>query len=320
MPLSISEGSIDATLCMTKELWHFIALGPSGNVIPMPPQNVLLKDEQKVLGGGARNAILNNTAVHAVYYLALDAISHHLIIETNAGLARIHQAFIRAGVGVIDASGIETPQKVLQGYTARKWETPPEHDGSRPRTPFEKAHRRWGMGLDRSRADLEVFLDKVFVLQELSNALAVEMEAQLPPEIVAEENEMAAADAAWVAAGGEPRVRETNPRQVWFDMLKKHPHWATMTLLGDKGAAIQSHPHNFPPDAGWGPFTFRVSNPVFDDFCRVHAEITGCSPSASTFVSILGFGSKWATMGTVHAKTGKFEAVGWAFICSTIPH
>jgi hypothetical protein len=325
---ALDLGGIDRCDELSKELWHLITRDPAGNVIPMPPQRPLLKDESEMLGtlGGwewARNAILNNTQVHALYYLALDAVSHHLVIETNAGLARVHQAFIRAEVevGVMDQAEVEAPRRrVLEGYTAREWETPHESDDPHPLSPFDRAQRRWGGGIDISRAELEIFIDKLFLLQELSTALAVEMEAQLPPELVAQENESAATEAAWVAGGGEPRVHDSSPRQRWFDMLKKHPHWATMTVLGDKGAIIQSHPRNFPSDAGWGPFAFTVSNPVFADFCRVHVEVTGCSPCSGTLISILGFGSQWAKIGLIHEGTGLIQACGWAFVAGTIPH
>ena len=60
-------------------------------------------------------AMLDNTQVHALYYLEFDAMGHHVIVETQGGLARTHQSFIRAR--------LETPfgKTITSGYTARDW-------------------------------------------------------------------------------------------------------------------------------------------------------------------------------------------------------
>ena len=60
-------------------------------------------------------AMLDNTQVHALYCLEFDAMGHHVIVETQGGLARTHQSFIRAR--------LETPfgKTITSGHTARDW-------------------------------------------------------------------------------------------------------------------------------------------------------------------------------------------------------
>eukprot|EP00035_Acanthoeca_spectabilis_P037749 m.47231 g.47231 ORF g.47231 m.47231 type:complete len:418 (+) comp8833_c0_seq1:115-1368(+) len=315
----IDLGGIDRCDMLTDEVWGLITHDPHGNVIPMPPANQL-NPRAKMANTGhlLRDLILDNTSLHAVYYFKLNAISHHLIIETNRGLARIHQAFIQAGVAPLDlGSGVEGEQFVLQGYTARDWAT--NTSSHRPQTPphtlFSTACAKWGGGRDLTRDELAEFYDKLIELQTLAFDIAKAMEANLPPKIVEEEKAM-------FSQSSPGNLVEKPPRGEWFDLLKENPEYSTMTSTGDPydGVSLVSHPRNFPPTAAWGPFKFDVPGELFGTFSELHAELTGCLPNASTLVSILGFGSQCFRLSGVHKGTGQPEALGWSYVAGSIPH
>jgi hypothetical protein len=131
----------------------------NGRVGHLDNANEFVDTMLNVVGGGAfvpkkpftrevwYDLLLNNTAHHCVYFCHFYQIAQGLVLETQAGNARVYQASI---TGPMDINGVMLTKP---GYTAREWvATRPKSEWS---TELRDAHARWGGGKELTRGELK---------------------------------------------------------------------------------------------------------------------------------------------------------------------
>lgn len=97
-----------------------------------------------------RKELLSTTG-HKIYWLELEAVQHHLIIEKCGGRYRVFQSYIQ--------DGLES-----SGYTAGEWCTLYS-------LPTNKTHKKYGGGLTLGDTEINEYLDTIVELQKVTKAL-----------------------------------------------------------------------------------------------------------------------------------------------------
>ena len=126
----------DTTGCddLCRKIW--------GTMAETPPATSLSRDWAVY-----RDEILHQTG-HKLYWIALDMIGHHFLIESVDSRFRLHQSYVVDGI----PGG---------GFTARQWTLAAETLSPSLLLHGSKAHARWGGGRTFGRQACEVILDIV---------------------------------------------------------------------------------------------------------------------------------------------------------------
>eukprot|EP00729_Bicosta_minor_P011605 gene11605-4546_t len=189
-PLSIKYGNIRNLDPATDAYdWTIYDL-PEGS--PPAPYPDTLKECLGAKTSQFSDVVANNTATHNIYFCQMDAIGHHLIIETNGGISRIYQSFVK---GTEDLQiGPEEKLTVKTGYTVGEWTRKAPKDQKKINPTYKRAKLAFGCGKDLARADVMHFIDTLLEIQSLSDRITEVIYQQIP-SAVRKANDQQVADA-----------------------------------------------------------------------------------------------------------------------------
>jgi len=271
-------------------LWNTVAQG-----VPMPPRQQLTKD--------MKNMFLNNTAGHHLYFLGLDQIGHHIILETRAGMARMFQSFMKS-------STVETSE--VMGFSGREWITGEPDSGVTPLlATVLRARKRWNVPNNLHRSEIEQLLDLIFQLQETAAAIADEMVLQLPASIRTQQ-------VAYEAKTHTARSEGKEKHQIegflsWAKHLNDNPSHVSSFKVDDATHVVGS-------DFYQGePFHFKLPKAQTNSMECAFKDLTGHSTLGVYWIKALLF-KDWKTQFATHKLTKTPEAIGWTVMMTTIPH
>ena len=204
--------------------------------------------------------IMHKTADHSLYILTLDAVGHHLILETHLGCARLWQSYVR---DTIDFCG----RMVATGYTARQW------GARRPVaswTPaMAAAHARWGGGKELSPKELDELLALLLRLQQLADEVAGARRRSMPAHLLAVEAAYEAKVEGLRRSGVTKVEIESSPIAVWAHELRQRIH--TVSMSPDASAIFEDAAHT------GSPLLVSIPVPLAAQFAAAFAELTGQS-------------------------------------------
>lgn len=280
----------------------------------VPPAGAMPKDLE---------ALVLDSPGHWLYWLGLEQVGHHLLIEACDGVWRGYQALARAPGEEAADRGFESFGGILlegraagvpRGYTARAWAAAVAGDetiaqgmdaeggaGNVPLgLPEPAAYTLWGGGRDLTRAEVACVLVLVRRLQELAQPLAAKLREQVreqlgAPADAAGEDGSGVADAA-AAAWARARLEAA---EGW----SQGPPARALSLTPDRPGSPRSGPGYAEADLVW-LFSAPGIEPACDlslptglafPFMRTFAGLTGEYPSGHTFLSLLEF-SGWQTL------------------------
>ena len=172
-----------------------------------------------------KDVVANNTATHNIYFCQMDAIGHHLIIETNGGISRIYQSFVK---GTEDLQiGPEEKLTVKTGYTVGEWTRKAPKDQKKINPTYKRAKLAFGCGKDLARADVMHFIDTLLDIQSLSDRITEVIYQQIP-SAVRKANDQQVADAeanAKIAVQNFPLLEwasDDSPQPLRFSLTREH--------------------------------------------------------------------------------------------------
>eukprot|EP00928_Gymnodinium_smaydae_P020045 TRINITY_DN17735_c0_g1_i2.p1 TRINITY_DN17735_c0_g1~~TRINITY_DN17735_c0_g1_i2.p1 ORF type:complete len:252 (-),score=35.02 TRINITY_DN17735_c0_g1_i2:167-922(-) len=240
-----------------------------------------------------RRAMLNTTAKHTVYFLALDQIGHHLIIETRAAHARVYQCYVEQ---VPDENGD------CFGFSAREWLTGLPDD---PEAPLAEgilaARERWGGKSPITRNRLQELLDLLFRIKDLSNEVAAAMFEHVP-ESVRDIEASYQERKAYSKQRGGLELPEGGLALWSKSIVDKQADCVKMIRPSAPGEpTVVSSNDRFVGTA----FELSIPAGCADAFVDAYAELIGQPPQAPVFMMVLH-----------HFNS----AQGWGVRAATIPH
>jgi hypothetical protein len=113
-----------------------------------------------------------NVAKHCIYYFDFDPLSHHSLLETYQGKARLFQCYVKQDeflVWIPDYSNIDDegiPEFIqFLGYSAKVWANP--HPPQYYPQCFLDAHAKYGGGKELSYSVYQEYINNIFELQKL---------------------------------------------------------------------------------------------------------------------------------------------------------
>jgi hypothetical protein len=246
-------------------------------------------------------AILNNCSPHCVYFLALDQIGHHFILETHQGLARMYQSYIKDKMTLGDTDMVMN----VTGYTAGEWVAKKPNAAWCPK--MVACHQRWGRGRLLNHSSLRELMDLVGELQECAAQIAEAMVATAPKAL----QEAQAKYEVSIAAGQQTNAY--SPIVQWSAKLLDTPWHAGLISNGSAGDTIVDNP------SATEPFHFFIKPALSQKFHRLHEKLTGQEVSAPVYLKVMNC-HKCERMKGIHQATGKLSAIGWGVIAAQIPH
>jgi tetratricopeptide (TPR) repeat protein len=154
---------------------------------------------------------------HCVYYFALDAIGHHLLLEAKNGLFRFFQAYIKRDHGVY------CTRKRQGGYTGREWCSQPQRNATWQSEQSGWARANLGGGQTVGLTKVSGFIENLRRLQELvDEILETELLEQTP---VWPAN--FSASGVFIKIANRSIPREDPDKAQALDLLLKVVDWAT---------------------------------------------------------------------------------------------
>lgn len=248
----------------------------------------------------AVSAILNNCSPHCVYFLALDQIGHHFILETHQGLARMYQSYVKDRITLGETDIVIK----VTGYTAGEW-VAKKLNAACPK--MAAAHQRLGGGKVLDYSSLREIVDLLVELQECASQIAEAMVVTAPKDLQAAQAKFEKSFAAGTQANAK------SPVALWSEKLIRTP-WAAGLISNEiAGDTIIDNP------SATEPFHFVIQPALAQKFHRLHAQLTGQEVSAGVYLKILNF-YKCERLKEIHEATGMLSAVGWSVIPAQIPH
>jgi len=243
--------------------------------------------------------IVLNSRGHWLYWIGLEQIQHHVLLEMCDGVCRVYQARKRSAA--VEANGFQEYQGVLlqacgeknlSGYTAKEWVSSID-DRDEP-LGVEKAHKKWGGGQDLARGEVSKILKLVASLQAQTQRITEKLREQAPR--------------------GFGITGEAGPEAI--------AHWAEKMLAQGRITMTPSRPGT--PRTGVAGYAdsgecwifisgvkpehdFHVPRDLAQTFMRDFALLTGEYPSASVFVGMLVF------LGWEEAELEDGGRWGWTF-------
>jgi len=278
-------GLADECDLFAEELWRMIMVEQP---LPMPARVPFGKELSEQM--------LSNTGSHCVYFLALDQIGHHIIIETRAAQARLFQAYVRND---------------QEGYSGREWVTgkPDQQERQLPQRMLT-ARACWGGRVAMSWAKLDSLLTILLRLQTLAHDIAQTMQDQVPKCVREVEDNY---NAQYPPKQGEQRIVPPGGVVSWTQEVLHCP--ARTTIEYDCSGS-----HIFSNDAyAKVPFSFQLPPRIAQPFTDAFAYAFGALPNAGTYLKILQF-KNYKQMWSIHPQTGQPSAQGWASAQVTVPH
>lgn len=268
-----------------ERLWELIAKG-----IPRPPNRYLTELE--------RRAVSDHTAVHCIYFFALEQIGHHIVIETRAGSARVYQCYVEL---IPDENGDSF------GYSAREWVRGLPDDPDDPLAEGVLAARNsWAGESPIDRQALLSLLDLIYRLKDLASNVAATMFEQLP-------DKFKEIDAKLQADRTSTQWEEKSFEFLhggliaWSRNIINEPGCVTKIGLSEVGmpTVIRSS-----LQYKGTPFEFTLLGDVVDPFVNAYVELIGYEPQAPVFMMLLH-----------HSYSNdKDSAHGWGIRAANIPH
>jgi len=283
---------------LAQQLWGLVAKG--AEMAPL-----------RHIGQLERQTILNNTAAHTLYFISLDRIAHNVILETRAGMARLHQCYVQTGA---DENGDSF------GFTTREWTTGrPDDDESPLNEEVLAARERWGAGAEpMDRARLIEFLDHLEGLEDMCEKVAKEMSMEMPKAV--RELEAQFRQERQAAKSGE---QVTPPKGGIFEwtrvLLDTQKRCCLKLRLGAEPGhctvleSSDCHAEQFEP------FRFDMPGPLVSPFMQAYKELIGFMPQPDVFITVLHHVYCTKADDDLEPLTG-MTAKGWALRALTIPH
>merc|ERR1712166_25727 len=261
------------------------------------------------------DAASNNTASYNIYFCQLDAIGHHFILETNGGVSRIYQSFVKDTEDL--QIGPDEKLTVKTGYTVGEWTRKAPKDQKKINPSFKQAKLAWGCGKDLSRQDVVTFIETLLKIQTLSDQITEVIYQQIPAA-VREANDQQVAD----AKANAKIVVQAFPLLEWANnitsKISEEAGQIMMSVPGVvEGAACTVASR---PEYEGEPFMFNVPEELGVPFNKLCRSMFGSSAKGYMFIKMLAY-RNWRNMRIPWPQVdGEFNTIGWAFHCATIPH
>jgi len=240
-----------------------------------------------------RRAILHQTAVHTLYFLSLDRIGHHLIVETRAASARIFQCYVQS---------MPNEDGDYFGFSAREWVTGNPDDPSDPLLPEVLCIRnKWGGADPLNFAVLTSFLDLLVRIEEHVHRIGCTMLSQVPERLrltraSSREAEIERCDNDTISVG--------DAFDSWIKDIVSDPQ--SLSLVAAQGDSGPTQICSSGYHSG-EPFSFSIPFEVASPFIESYKSLIGYAPEAVVFMTILR---------TVNSKASEV----WSVRALTIPH
>jgi len=247
------------------------------------------------------HAILNNCSPHCVYFIALDQIGHHFILETHQGLARMFQSYVKDNITLGESNVVLN----VTGYTAGEWVRKESNAAWCPK--MVAAHKRWGGGKILDYSSLCHLMDLVGQLQECTTQIAEAMVASAPEAL-----QEAQAKYEEEIKGGHQSCGYS-PVVQWSAKLLETPWHAALSSNSGVGDVIFNNP------SAVEPFHFIIEPELSQKFHALHEQLTGQEISPPVYLKVLNC-HRCERMKNIHEATGMLSSIGWTVIPAQIPH
>jgi len=242
---------------------------------------------------------------HSIYFLALDQISHHCVLEVYEGKARLYQSYIK-DVRTVDDGGALGVQGVQTGYTAGEWASPsPPRDWPDATTA---AHARWGGGKELTFGELEELLDLMFRLQDVTTEIALEVQRQVPGG----RDESTADLLKPISAQSD--LESIYRIQDWTVEALARPDASNMVLIDGGGVMVRSTAVY----TGAEPYSILIPAELEVPYRELMLSLTGQSPGSTEYLRALNY-IRWRTS-TDPQPGQEGSAIGWAMTAVGVPH
>lgn len=259
--------------------------------------------------------MLNNTAEHCLYFIALDRIAHKLIIETRAGAARVYQCYV-------ESAADETGDSL--GFTVREWLTGKPDDPDCPLASGVLAARnRWGGPEAISRRALAELLDLLSSLESQSEQVGSAMMAKLCEdydrfritELQFEVDRLSAKEKRQFIGNLFACPMPDGGVFMWSKDILSRPGCVSVILGQEIGQpTVVSSSSSYEGDA----FSIEIPADLADPFIQCYKTLVGFLPQAEVFVSLVHFA--YCSAPTCLDPLPGQNANGWGIVAMTIPH
>jgi hypothetical protein len=244
-----------------------------------------------------------NTTMHCVYYLYLDHIGHHLILETFEGKARVFQSFVKYLFNMNE-------KVALGGYSAKEWtSTKPDPCWS---PILLEAHRRWCGGRELSYGELVRFPGLLGDLQRAADAMEAHLLKQLPEDLIEAERKH------WLKDGvKDGKTCECSPLQNWINHLIDNAQLVDSIYPPDdpdfKG---DSRVYSGRDYDGQYAFNLPLPETLNSPFVAAYTAVAGTLPQGWVYIKLLVY-TNWRNK--QYNVEGKMRSAGWTVSLTAIP-